>query len=306
MLRYIAVRLVEAMLVGLALMIVVFLSMHMVPGDPAAFIAGPFATPDDVAAVRTKLGLDRSLPEQFVAYLLRMASGEIGYSYSVKQDVSAELISACWVTLQLAFGALLLSTSIGIAFGVITAYYRNTVIDYLGVSLAVIGVSMPVFWFGLLAIQVFAIQLRILPAAGYGHPNQLVLPIATLSLSSAALFTRMVRSSLIEVLMQDYVRTARGKGLKEFTVVFRHAFRNSFIPVVTLIGLRFGALLGGAVITETVFSVPGLGRMLVNAVLQRDIPIVQTGILFIGLAVVIVNLMVDLSYGFLDPRISTT
>ena len=306
MLKYTIMRLIEALVVSIALTLVVFLLMHAVPGDPAAVIAGHTATPDEIAAVRAELGLDKPLPEQYVAYLSRLAHGEIGYSYSVQRDVTDQFTTAIWITLQLSLGGLLLSALIGIAFGILTGYYRNTIIDYIGISLAVICVSMPIFWFGLLAMQVFAIQLRILPAAGYGHPNQLILPIVTLSLSSTALFARMARSSLIEVMMQDYVRTARGKGLREKTVVFGHALRNSFIPLVTLIGLRFGALLGGAVITETVFSVPGLGRMLVSAVIQRDIPIVQTGVLLIGLAVVLVNFLVDLSYGFLDPRISTT
>lgn len=303
MFDYILRRALVAIPAILGVVVIVFAMVRLAPGDPALLLAGEFADRATVERVRVRFGLDRPVHEQFVVFVGSLATGDLGRSTRTNREVTRDLATYFPNTLELAFGAILIALAIGIPAGVISAVYRNTWIDGVTTFLALLGVSMPVFWFGLLAILFFSVNLGWFPVSGRGTFRHLVLPAITLGVSSTAIIARMTRSSMLEVLSQDYVRTARAKGLLNRRVVAKHALRNALVPVVTIGGLEFGRLMGGAVLTETVFTWPGIGRLLVDSILARDYPVVQGAVLLIATAFIVVNLLVDLIYGLIDPRI---
>ncbi|MCS6826018.1 MAG: ABC transporter permease [Caldilinea sp.] len=314
MTQYILRRFLWAIPVLLGASFLVFWSIRWVPGDPAIAIAGELATPELVEKVRAELGLDRPLPIQYGIYLGRMLRGDMGTSVRSGLPVLEEIRIRLPRTLQLAFFSLLLAAAIGIPIGVLSATRANTWIDALSMIFALLGVSMPIFWLGLMLIVFFALTLPswlglnqpILPPTGAGTWQHLVMPTIALAANSMAIQARMTRASMLEVLRSDYIRTARAKGVPEFSVVYNHGLRNALIPIVTVIGLQFGTLLGGAVLTETVFAWPGIGRLLVDSIGYRDYPVIQGTVLVITVGFVLVNLLVDVLYAYLDPRIRYT
>jgi ABC-type dipeptide/oligopeptide/nickel transport system permease component len=285
---------------------VVFIMARLLPGDPARVIAGVLASPEDVEHIRQQMGLDKPLVAQYFTFLGSLLHLDLGISAHTSAPVVEEIASRLPYTIELAFVALAVAITAGVLAGVVAAIRRNTPLDLLMSGLSVFGVSMPVYWLGLMLIIVFAINLHILPAAGADEPTSIVMPALTLALFSIGLIARMTRSSMLEVLSQDYVRTARAKGAPFRSVVFKHALRNALLPVITVIGLQFGALLGGAVVTETVFAWPGVGRLLVDSIFFRDYPVVQGLVLMFGATFVVINLLVDLLYAYVDPRIHYT
>jgi peptide/nickel transport system permease protein len=303
MLGYIVKRLFLFIPTLLGVTFLVFLSVRLIPGDPATAIAGEFATPQLIETVRREYGLDRPLLVQYGIFLGNLAQGDLGNSTRTRRPVTSELQARIGNTLKLAIASLIVSVVIGVTAGIISATQRNTWFDYLSMLIALFGVSMPVFWLGLMLMLIFAVRLGWFPAVGTETWRHLVLPSITLGAASAAILARMTRATMLEVMGKNYVLAARAKGVPERLVVMRHALRNALIPVVTIMGLQFGTLLGGAVITETVFSWPGIGRFLVDSILARDYPSVQGTVLIIAVGFVLVNLFVDLLYGFLDPRI---
>jgi peptide/nickel transport system permease protein len=302
-LRYVVRRSLHSvgLLVGVSL--VVFLLLHVVPGDPAQVLLGDQATPQRVAEIRTALGLDRPLPEQYWRFVSRAVQGDFGQSIRAMRPVLPYVVERLPATLELALGALLISTGLGIPLGVLAAARRRSAWDLSSTALALLAQSAPNFWVGLILIAVFSVKLGILPVSGRGGPAHLVLPSVTLAIFFLGLVVRLTRSGMLEVLAQDYVRTAGAKGLPERLVVFRHALKNAMIPIVTVLGLQVGTLLGGAVVTETVFAWPGMGQLAVQAIYQRDYPVVQCIVLLLGGVFVVVNWLVDMSYSLLDPRI---
>jgi len=294
--------------------------VRLAPGDPALMLAGEFATPELLQVTRERLGLDKPwfinteallaqgnplalFDTQFTAFITGLAQGDLGASTRTRSPVLTELGNFYPATLELALGAMIVALLIGIPAGLIAAVKPNTIVDYFVTLGALIGVSMPVFWFGLLAILFFSVQLGWFPVAGRGTLLHLVLPAISLGAGSAAIIARMTRSAMLEVLSQDYVRTAKAKGLAQRIVINKHAFRNALIPVVTITGLQFGTLMAGAVLTETVFTWPGIGSLLVTSILARDYPVVQGAVLLIAISFIVINLLVDMFYGAIDPRI---
>lgn len=302
--RFLLRRALTSLLVALGIVFFVTLILDLIPGDPVLIILGQNATAEQVAALRHELGLDRPLVVRYVDYIGRALTGDLGRSIMTKRSVAAEVADAWPNTLLLASAAITLAVVFGIGLGAVSALRPNGWLDLLVRILALLGLSMPIFWIGLVFIYIFGFYLRLLPIGGSGTPQHLVLPAVTLALPSVALVARMTRSSLLEVLGEDYVRTARAKGLAEPVVLLGHALRNALIPVVTVIGLQFGQLLGGAILTETVFAWPGLGRLVVLAIFARDYPLLQGIVLIFALSYVVVNLLVDLAYAWLDPRIT--
>lgn len=301
--RYIIRRLLLALPVMLAVSLVVFGMLQVAPGDPASTLAGEDATQQDIESLRAKFGLDKPLHVQYGIWLGRVLRGDLGRSIVTRQPVMTEILARIKPTAQLATAAMILATVAGMVVGIVSAVYRYSLLDHVTMVLSLLGVSTPIFWLGLMLIFFFAVQLRWLPTGGGGSLKALVLPAGALGAASAAIIARMVRSSLLEVIHQDYTRTARAKGLNERTVLLRHALKNALIPVVTVIGLQYGYLLGGTVVTETVFSRPGLGRLLVESIKSRDFPVVQGTIMMLAGSFVVANLLVDLLYAYLDPRI---
>jgi len=303
MLTYLLRRILIAVPTLLGVVLLVFLMVRLAPGDPAILLAGEFATPETLEAIRTRYGLDRPLPEQFALYLGALLQGELGESARSRRPVLEELKTYFPNTVVLATAAILVALATGIPLGILAALRQGSWLDLGVMVLALLGVSMPVFWFGLLAILIFSVELGWFPVAGKGTLAHLVLPAVTLGINATALLARMTRGTLVEVLSQDYIRTARAKGLAERVVIFKHALRNALIPVVTVAGLEFGSLLAGAVITETIFAWPGLGQLLVGSILSRDYPVVQGAVLLVAFTFTLVNLMVDLLYAWIDPRV---
>ena len=304
MLIFVVRRLLLTIPVLLGVLFVVMLTMDLIPGDPVALMLGDAGTKENIARFREHLGLDRPLPVRYVRYLGQVATGDLGRSIQQSRPVVDELADAWPATLQLATVALALAAVVGVATGVVSAVWPNSFFDALSRLSSLFGLSMPVFWTGLVLIVVFAFWLPWLPVGGVGSPAHLVLPAVTLALPSIAMIARMTRSSVLEVLREDYVRTARAKGVGERLVVAKHALRNAAIPILTLVGLQAGQLMGGAVLTETVFAWPGLGRLMVKAIFARDYVLLQGAVLIFAMAFVVINLVVDLSYGVLDPRVS--
>ena len=291
--------------------VVVFLMLRLTTGDPAAIIAGDSATAQDVADIRSKLGLDQPIARQFLIWITRVIQGDFGESFFFKKQVSELIIDRVEPTLALAVSTLILAVSMAVPLGVLAAWRRGTWIDRSVMGFSVLGFSVPVFVVGYLLIYLFAVQLGWLPVQGYqrlregfgGFAERMILPSVTLAVIYVALIARITRTSMLEVLEADHVRTARAKGLGEMTVVMRHALRNAAVPIVTVIGLGVALLIGGVVVTESVYAIPGLGRLTVDAVLARDYPTVQAVILLFSAVYVLINLVVDLTYTFLDPRI---
>jgi peptide/nickel transport system permease protein len=304
MLIFLVRRLLLTIPVLLGVIFVVMLTMDLIPGDPVALMLGDAASKENVARFREHLGLDRPLVVRYVRYLGQVVTGDLGRSIQQNRPVVDELGDAWPATVQLTVVALLLAAVVGVATGIVSAVWPNSLFDALSRLSSLFGLSMPVFWTGLVLIVVFAFWLPILPVGGVGSPLHLVLPAVTLALPSIAMIARMTRSSVLEVLREDYVRTARAKGVGERLVVAKHALRNAAIPILTLVGLQAGQLMGGAVLTETVFAWPGLGRLMVKAIFARDYILLQGAVLIFAMAFVVINLVVDLSYGMLDPRVS--
>jgi peptide/nickel transport system permease protein len=277
--------------------------VRLIPGDPARLLAGDFATEAIIDELRQRWHLNDPLPVQYAVYLGGLLRGDLGRSITTATPVLPELTERFLRTLELAVAAIAVAALVGIAAGIVSAVRRSTLVDYLATALALTGISTPIFWSGLILILLFSVTLGWLPAGGTGTLRHLVLPAVSLGFFGAGVLARQTRSGLLEVLGQDFVRTARAKGLPERLVVVKHALKNALIPVVTVLGDQFGRLLGGAILTETVFSWPGMGRYLIEAISQRDYPAVQGAILIFAAAVVVINLLVDLSYGALDPRV---
>ena len=303
MFEYTVRRILVALPAILGVIVVVFLMVRLAPGDPALLLAGEFADQETIERVRERFGLDKSLPEQFAAFVGNLAQGDLGRSTRTNRLVTDDLRTFFPNTLELALAGITVAFLIGIPAGVISAIRRNSWVDAVVTFIALLGVSMPVFWFGLLAILFFSVDLGWFPVAGRGTFSHLVLPAITLGVSSTAIITRMTRSSMLEVLDQDFVRTARAKGVLNRSLIIKHALRNALVPVITVAGLEFGRLLAGAVLTETVFTWPGIGRLLVDSILARDYPVVQGAVMLIAISFILVNLVVDLVYGVIDPRI---
>jgi peptide/nickel transport system permease protein len=332
MIAYIVRRLLLTIPSLLAISILVFLMVRMVPGDPAAAMLGQYATEERVAEVRAALGLDQPLHLQYARWLVRALQGDFGRSIRSRRPVTEDILQRLPATLELALAGLFLAIAAGIPMGVIAATHRNSAFDRISMVGTVIGQSMPVFWLGIILIYVFSYALGLLPFSGrldrevnlqpqtgfhildsilQGNWSalrntlaHLILPAMALASVSLALIGRITRSSMLEVLGQDYIRTARSKGLGERVVTYRHAFRNAMIPLATIVGLQLGTLLGGAILTETVFAWPGLGRLIVNAVFNRDYPLVQGCVLFIAVGFLLTNVAVDVLYAIIDPRVT--
>ena len=303
MARYLLKRVLLALPVLLGVSIVVFTMIRLIPGDPAQLMAGQAATQEIITEIRRDLGLDRPIVVQYAYFLRNAARGDLGYSLFNRAPVIEELALRFPRTVRLGVASMLIAGAIGIPAGIISATRHLSWIDSLVMVVALAGVSMPVFWLGLNLILIFAVRLQWLPAIGHETWRHLILPAITLGTASAAIIARMTRSAMLEVLRQDYVRTARAKGAAEPLVIRKHALRNALIPVVTVVGLQLGTLLSGAVLTETVFAWPGVGRLLVDAVLARDYPVIQGAVLLIATTFVLLNVLVDMLYAVLDPRI---
>ena len=331
--RYIGKRLLNLIPVLLGITLLVFAFLHLIPGDPAVVMAGERATPEQVAALREQLGLNQPLPLQYLVFLGNLLRLNFGTSIISGVPIAEEIRTRLPATFELSVAAMLVATIIGIPAGVLAAVRKNSAVDNLTMSGSLLGVSLPVYWLGLLLVYLFAVNLQWLPPSGrisidaglnfkpitgfyvldallQGNfkaikdvLSHLILPAVTLGTIPLAILARITRSAMLEVLSQDYIRTARAKGLLERWVIFKHALKNALLPVVTIIGLQFGTLLGGAILTETIFSWPGIGSWIYEGILSRDYPVVQGGVVFVAVAFVIINLLIDLSYAFLDPRI---
>ena len=304
MLQSIASRLGSALLVMLGVCTLVFLLIHLIPGDPVTAMLGERARPADQQALRLALGLDRPLAEQYASYLTGLLQLDLGYSFQDQRPVAGILGERLPATLQLAGASLLLALMLAVPLGLLAAYRNGSPWDAGAMTFSLLGISIPNFWLGPLLIMVFSLWLGWTPVSGNDQPLSLLLPAVTLGTALSAVLARMVRASVLEVLGEDYVRTARAKGLSEFAVLRRHALRNAWLPVLTLVGLQLGGLLGGAVITETVFAWPGVGSLLVESIQARDFPLVQGCVLLISLVYVFVNMLTDLAYTWIDPRIA--
>lgn len=302
--KYILRRLLLLIPVLLGVTFIVFTLMYITPGDPAAIMLGEDAPQEEVTRLRAELGLDKPFLVQYGRFVKNIVlHGDFGKSYVTKRPVSQEVFARFPATLKLAAAAVLVSAGIGIPLGIISATKQYSIFDNVSMVFALIGVSMPNFWQGLILIMIFSLHLGWLPASGFSGFKYIILPALTIGTSSAAIITRMTRSSMLEVVRQDYITTARAKGQKENKVINKHALGNALIPIITVVGLQFGHLLGGAVLTESIFAVPGVGRLMVESIKCRDFPMVQGGVLYIALCFCIVNLLVDILYAFVDPRI---
>ncbi|MEO0852747.1 MAG: ABC transporter permease [Cyanobacteria bacterium J06648_11] len=331
--RYIFKRLLQLVPVLLGISLLVFAFLHLIPGDPAVTMLGDRATPSQVEALRERMGLNEPLPLQYLSFLGRLITFDLGRSIFTGVPIWDEIRLRWPATFELSVTAMLVALLLGIPAGVIASVRKNSIVDNVMMSGSLLGVSMPVYWLGLLLVYLFAVNLQWLPPSGRIGINvsyefepitgffifdaiaqgnfaalrdvlaHLILPAVTLSTIPLAILARITRSAMLEVLSQDYIRTARAKGLLEFWVIGKHALKNAMLPVVTIVGLEFGTMLGGAILTETIFSWPGIGKWIYEGILQRDYPVVQGGVVFVAFVFVLVNLIVDISYAFLDPRI---
>ncbi len=306
MIRYIIKRVLLMIPVLLGVILVVFTMNHISPGDPARMLAGETATEEAVEALREKMGLNEPYITQFFNYLKGIVTKfDLGTSYQTKRPVIEELMDRFPTTAKLALLSIMISAMVGIALGIISAIRQNTVLDQLSRGFALIGVSMPAFWAGMMLILLFAVKLKWLPVSGIDGWKNWIMPAFTSSMVGMATITRMTRSSMLEVICQDYIVTARAKGLSEKVVVIKHALKNALIPIITVLGIQLGTMLGGAVLTESVFSIPGLGKYMVDSIKFRDYPVVQGGVLLLAVVFSLVNLLVDIIYAYVDPRIKS-
>lgn len=304
MTRYLIRRLLQAIPTVLLVSILVFLMLYLIPGDPAAIYLGERqSSPEQLEIVREQMGLNRPIYVQYLDYMFNAVQGDFGTSLNNNRPVLDEILLRLPSTLELTVAAMLVSTVLGIGIGIIAALNHNTIIDTVSMLLALLGISMPIYWSALLLIVLFSVNLRWFPPIGQGSVDRLVMPALALGLLSAGALARLVRSSMLEVLSQDYILTARSKGLSSRAVIIRHTLRNTLIPVITILGLTFGQLLSGAVLTETIFSRLGIGRMYVEAILNKDYTLVQGATLFLAMAYVLINIGVDVLYTYVDPRI---
>jgi ABC-type dipeptide/oligopeptide/nickel transport system permease component len=302
--RFILRRLLLSVPTLFGVLVVAFMLLYVAPGDPVEAMVGERADSATIARLRAQLHLDDPLPQRFGHYVGSVLKGDLGNSYVTNRPITQDIRERFPKTLQLAGAAMLLATIIGITLGVLSARNPGGLADRFALLLASLGISFPVYWVGLLLILLFAVTLRWLPPSGYGSLRFLVLPAVTLGMRSIAFLARMTRSAMLEALSADFVRTARAKGLSEWVVTLRHALRNALIPVITVLGLDFGAYLTGSILTETIFSWPGIGRYVVNAISRRDLPAIQGTVLFLSTVFVLVNLITDLAYAKADPRVS--
>lgn len=315
MFKFIIRRLLQTIPVLIGVSILVFSMMHLIPGDPAQILAGESAPKEQVENIRERLGLNEPIPMQYLTYVTDAVQGDLGNSMRSGRPVAEEIGARFWVTVEFSIYATILGVFLGLIAGIVSATRKYSFLDTSLMLVALFGLSMPNFWLGLMLIQWFSIGID-LPAwvpffentswfspSGWGNFDQLVLPVITLGTGSAAIIARMTRSSMLDVIGQDYIRTARAKGVKETIVIYRHALKNALIPVVTVVGLQFGSLLGGAVLAESVFAINGMGKLIIDSITARDFPVVQGTILVVALLFVLVNLLVDITYNFLNKRI---
>lgn len=305
MIRYIVRRLLMMIPVLIGVIIIVFTIMHMTPGDPARMLLGEGASPEAVESLRKEMGLNDPYIVQLFNYIKGVAQGDFGKSYSSGRPVIQELLERFPTTVKLAVLSVSISVMIGLSMGIISATRQYSIFDKIATSIALLGVSMPTFWAGLMAVIVFSVWLGWLPASGSYGWQYWIMPSFVLGFHSAASIMRMTRSSMLEVVRQDYIRTARAKGQKETVVIVVHALRNALMPVITVIGMQFGALLGGSILIESVFAIPGLGKFIIDSIKTRNNPVVQGGVLMLALSFSLVNLFVDIIYGYIDPRIKS-
>ncbi|VTR33584.1 dipeptide transport system permease [Actinobacillus pleuropneumoniae] len=304
MLIYSIRRLIQTIPVVIGVTIVVFLLMHLIPGDAAQVIIGEGAPKEQVEKIRENLGLNDPLPLQYWNYVSGLLQGDLGDSIRSSRPITDEIFkSRFWITVELAVYSTILAVFLGILAGIISAVKKSSPADIGVMFIALFGLSMPNFWLGLMLIQYFAVDLGWFRPSGWGTWSQTVLPVITLGTGGAAIIARMTRSSMLEVIGQDYIRTAQAKGVRERVIIYRHALKNAMIPVITVIGLEFGGLLGGAVLTETVFAVNGMGRYVIDSIRARDFPVVQATVLVLSIMFVLVNLLVDISYRYFNKRI---
>ena len=303
LLQYAVRRILAAIPTVIGVVVIVFLMVRLIPGDPARIIAGVLAEEEDVERIRQELGLDKPLHIQFFIYVTKLLQGDLGISARTREPVIVEIAKRLPYTIQLAVISIVIAAAIGIVAGVISAKRQYSKLDYAVTASTLFGISMPVYWLGLMLILLFAVNLKVLPAAGADEPLSFLLPSLTLAAFSTAFIVRMTRASMLEVLRQDFIRTAMAKGLRERLVIYKHALKNALIPVITIIGLLFGNLLGGAILTETIFAWPGIGRLLVESIFARDYPMIQGIILIFSLMYIFVNLVVDILYSYIDPRV---
>ncbi|WP_112324469.1 ABC transporter permease [Oceanibium sediminis] len=304
MIQYILRRAVQSLIVLLGALLISFVILRVVPGDPALMMLSDLATPEDIERMRAALGVDQSVWLQLGIFLKQVATGDFGMSYRNQVPALDLVLSYLPATFELAVAALGLTIVVSVPLGAYAAVRKGSWVDNMLSGFALIGQSVPVFWLGIMLILVVSVQFRLLPTSGRGGLSHLILPAVTLAAAQVALVSRIMRSSMLEVMRQDYIRTARAKGISEWAVILRHALRNAFAPVVTVLGLQVGTLLGGAIITETVFAWPGAGNLLVNSIGARDYPVVQAMVVISALVFVITNLIVDIIYVLLDPRVT--
>lgn len=305
MFSYIVRKMLYAVPVIWGVVTIVFILMTIVPGDPARLMMGQRGDPETLARIRADLGLDLPIHKQYTRFLKDLVRGDLGVSYRNNEKVLDALMTRFGATLKLAFWAMVLAALLGILAGAVSAVKQYSIFDYSAMFIAISGISAPVFWVGLLLLLIFAYTLHLVPGVGYvpGDWRYFILPVITLGVRPAALIARLTRSCMLEVLTQDYIRTARAKGLRERLVIMRHALKNALIPVVTIIGTQVAELLSGAVLTETIFAWPGVGRLAVEALIARDFPMIRGTVIFMAVIFLVANLIVDISYGFIDPRI---
>lgn len=304
--RYILKRILLMVPVLLGVILVVFIMNHISPGNPARILAGENASEEAVAALTEELGLNDPLYIQFFNYVKGIVTKfDLGTSYQTRRPVIDELMDRFPTTAKLALLSICISAVVGISLGIISAVKQNTIIDHLSTGFALLGVSMPAFWAGMMLILVFAIYLKWLPVSGIDGWKNWIMPAFTSSMVGMATITRMTRSSMLDVICQEYIVTARAKGLSEQVIVVKHALKNALIPIITVLGIQLGTMLGGAVLTESVFSIPGLGKFMVDSIKNRDYPVVQGGVLLLAIVFSLVNLIVDIIYAYVDPRIKS-
>lgn len=303
--KYVIKRLLLLIPVLLGVSLLVFTILSLTPGDPAQLILGESAPREAVLKLREEMGLNDPFLLQYLRFVKNAILGDFGRSYTTGREVFGEIFSRFPNTFVLAVTGMIISICIGIPVGIISATKQYSFLDSFSMVLALLGVSMPVFWLGLMLILVFSVKLGVLPSGGFDGLKSIILPAMTLGVGSAAIITRMTRSSMLEVIRQDYIRTARAKGVAEKVVINRHALKNALIPIITVVGLQFGGLLGGAVLTESVYSWPGVGRLMVDAIRQKDTPTVLAAVVFLAAVFSVVNLLVDILYAYVDPRIKS-
>lgn len=305
MLRYIGKRILMMIPVMIGISLIIFSIMELTPGDPVTIMLGEGASEEAVSALREEMGLNDNFIVKYIRYIKNAVTGDFGISYRNKVPVVSEIASRFPNTLKLTFLGVTLSVLIGVPVGIISAVKQYTIIDSISLFGALILTSMPAFWLGLMLILLFSLKLDLLPATGADSWRNFIMPAITLAAASMATLIRMTRSTMLEVIRQDYIRTAKSKGASESRVIYKHALRNALLPIVTVIGLNFGYQLGGAIVTETVFAMPGIGSLMIAAVRTKDTPIVMASVLFVAIAAGIINLLVDVLYTYIDPRLKS-